>query len=77
MYRLHTHEAHTLAVLVGAESELYLEEHYREAGRALLSLAASSASQFIDLGTCKAIAVDYKCWTVFASIQIEYLLMTV
>lgn len=74
MYRLYTHEAHTLS---GTESELYLEEHYRQAGRALLSLAVSSTSQFIDLGTCKAIAVDYKCWTVFASIQIVYLLMTV
>lgn len=74
MYGLHTHEVHTL---VGVKSELYLEEHYRQAARALLSLAVSSASQFIDLGTCKAIAVDYKCWTVFASIQIIYSLMTV
>lgn len=35
--------------LVGVESEPYMEEHYRQTARALVSPAMSSASHYIDL----------------------------
>ena len=57
MYRLHIHEVHT--VLMGVGPELYLEEHYRQMTRALVSLAMSSTSHIIDLETCKATAINY------------------